>query len=104
MLIGFSSIALNHVDILGASDYWYHLEWQHQGNPHIHGMAWLKNAPNVEAIMNNPEMSQRDKLIRYVDSLVSTWNPAVLPDGSNLHSAPHPRTDPLIFAVCLTLK
>lgn len=54
--------------------------------------------------MNNPEMSQRDKLIRYVDSLVSTWNPAVLPDGSNLHSAPHPRTDPLIFAVCLTLK
>ena len=61
-------VQLFYVDILGASDYWYRFEWQHQGSPHVHGMAWLRNAPNVEAIMNDTEMSQREVLIRYVDS------------------------------------
>ena len=65
-------------------------------------MAWLRNAPNVEAIMNDADMSQKEVLIRYVDNLVSTWNPAVLPDGSNLHSAPHPRIDPHICSVPYT--
>ena len=65
-------------------------------------MAWLRNAPNVEAIMDGGEMSQKQELIKYVDSLVSTWNPAVLPDGSNLHSDPHPRTDPHICSVPCT--
>lgn len=87
-------IQLFYVDMLGAADYWYRFEWQHQGSPHIHGMVLLRNALNVEEIMDDTEMSQRELLIRYVDSLFSTWNPAVLPDGSNLHSAPQPRTDP----------
>lgn len=95
-------VQLFYVDIFGAFDYWYRFEWQHRGSPHIHGMAWLRNAPNVEAIMDDPEMSQREVLIRYVDSLVSTWNPAILPDGSNLHSAPHPRTDPHICSMPYT--
>ena len=95
-------VQLFYVDILGASDYWYRFEWQHRGSPHVHGMAWLRNAPNVEAIMNDADMSQKEVLIRYVDNLVSTWNPAVLPDGSNLHSASHPRTDPHICSVPYT--
>ena len=63
-------------------------------------MAWLRNAPNVEAIMNDADMSQKEVLIRYIDNLISTWNPAVLPDGSDLYSTPHPRTDSHIIMQC----
>ena len=34
--------------------------------------------------MNDADMSQKEVLIKYVDNLVSTWNPAVLPDGTNV--------------------
>jgi len=34
-----------NVDILGASDFWLCFEWQHRGSPHVHGLAWLHNAP-----------------------------------------------------------
>jgi len=90
-----------YVDILGASDYWFRFEWQHRGSPHIHGMAWLSGAPNAENIMALPDsaVGQREELIRYVDSLVSTWNPAVLPDGSNLQDIPCPRTDPQLCSI-----
>ena len=85
-----------YVDILGASDYWFRFEWQHRGSPHIHGMAWISGAPNVENIMALPDsdVEQKEELIRYVDSLISTSNPAVLPDGSNLQDLSHPRIDP----------
>ena len=26
-------------------DYFYRVEFQQRGSPHIHGMAWIKNAP-----------------------------------------------------------
>ena len=25
---------------------WYRIEWQKRGDPHVHGMAYLKNVPN----------------------------------------------------------
>ena len=34
-----------YVGILGATDYWLRFEWQHRGSPHVHGLAWLPNAP-----------------------------------------------------------
>ena len=52
--------------------------------------------------MDGEEMLQKEELIKYVDSLVSTWNPAVLPDGSDLDSVSHPRTDPHICSVPYT--
>ena len=58
-------------------------------------MAWLHNAPNVEEILASPNnASQKEELIRFIDSLVSTNNPAVLPDGSNLESVPLPLINP----------
>jgi len=42
--------------------------------------------------------SQKEDLIAFIDSLVSTTNPAVLPDGSNLDSAPLPRVNPHVCA------
>ena len=34
--------------------------------------------------MNDAHMSQKEVLIKYVDNLVSTWNLAVLLDGTNV--------------------
>jgi len=57
----------------------------------------MNNAPNVEQILGIPNnATQNEKLIRFIDSLVSTNNPAVLPDGSNLESAPLPKVNPHI--------
>ena len=69
------------------------------GKPHIHGMAWLHNAPNVEEILASPSnISQKEELIKFIDSLVSTSNLAVLPDGSNLESAPLPMINPHVYS------
>ena len=67
-----------YVDILGACDYWLRFEWQHRGSPHVHGLAWLPNTPDVEL------------------SIVSTVNPAIFSDGSDASSAPRPQTGPHI--------
>ena len=85
-----------YIEILGATDFWLRFEWQHRGSPHIHGLAWLANAPNVENVMAlpNDQISEREQLINYIDSLICTSNPAILPDGSNAQHAPPPRFDP----------
>ena len=38
----------------------------------------------------------KEALIQHVDKIVSTTNPAVLPDGSNLDDALSPKTNPHI--------
>ena len=88
-----------YVGVLGASDYWFCFEWQHRGSPHVHGLAWLPDAPDVKkALADSEETSAADKeaLIQYVDNIVSTTNPAVLPDGSNVDEASLPKTNPHI--------
>ena len=85
-----------YVGVLGATDYWVRFEWQHRGSPHVHGLAWLPNAPDVEKLLSPSNISDeaKEEIIRYADGLVSTCNPAVLPDGSNMDDAPAPKTDP----------
>ena len=76
-----------YVGILGATDYWMRFEWQHIGSPHVLGLAWLANAPNVEnLISSSPDLveSTKEKIIEYADKIMSTINAAVLPDGSNM--------------------
>lgn len=90
-------IEIFYVDILGTTDFWLRFEWQHRGSPHIHDLAWLRNAPNAEQILASPEdPSQKEQLLKFVDSIVCTCNPAVSPDGSNLDDAPLPRINPQI--------
>ena len=36
----------------------------------------------------------KEEITKYADGIVSTINPAVLPDGSNIDEAPAPKTDP----------
>ena len=85
-----------YVGVLGATDYWVRFEWQHRGSPHVHGLAWLPNAPDVEKLLSPSNISDeaKEEIIQYADSLVSTCNPAVLPNGSNMDDAPAPKTDP----------
>ena len=71
------------VGILGATDYWMRFEWQHRGSPHVHGLAWLSNAPNVEELLTSADKFDivKEQIITYADEIVSTINPAVLPNG-----------------------
>uniref|UniRef100_A0A1X7TZG1 Helitron helicase-like domain-containing protein n=1 Tax=Amphimedon queenslandica TaxID=400682 RepID=A0A1X7TZG1_AMPQE len=74
-------------------------EWQHRGSPHVHGLAWLPNAPNVEDLLSSqPDFveSIKEKIIEYADKIISTIKTAVLPDGSNVSDAPPAKVDPHI--------
>ena len=73
-------------------------EWQHRGSPHVHGLAWLSGAPDVEQIVASADGADtaKEELIRYVDKIVTTLNPAILPDGSNADDATPPKTNPHI--------
>ena len=88
-----------YIGVLGATDFWLRFEWQHRGSPHVHGLAWLPDAPNVEQVLASSATgtdAAKEALIQHVDRIVSTTNPAVLPDGSNLDDAPSPKTNPHI--------
>uniref|UniRef100_A0A1X7VMZ5 Uncharacterized protein n=1 Tax=Amphimedon queenslandica TaxID=400682 RepID=A0A1X7VMZ5_AMPQE len=88
-----------YIHTLKATDYWMRFEWQHRGSPHVHGLAWLPNAPNVEDLLSSsPDLveSTKQEIIEYADKIISTINPAVLPDGSNVSDAPPPKVDPHI--------
>lgn len=83
-----------YLGLLNATDYWLRFEWQHRGSPHIHGVAWLPNAPDVEHLLKNSENAEalKQDIIQYADRVVSSINPAVAPDGSDVESAPLPVT------------
>ena len=61
-------------------------------------MAWLPNAPDVEQLLKDTENAEalKQDIIQYADRVVSTINPAVAPDGSDMDSAPLPVTQPHI--------
>ena len=88
-----------YTDVLKATDYWYRFEWQHRGSPHVHVLAWLPDAPHVKELLSAGDyddvLSAHATITEYVDSLVSTINPAIAPDGSDLETAaPRPRANP----------
>ena len=84
------------VDVLKATDYWLRFEYQHGGSPHVHGIAWLQDAPDVQNVLVTDDPSMQEQLIRYIDNKVNTINPAVLHDGSNVSDAPPPKINPHI--------
>lgn len=84
------------ISILKAKDYWLRFEYQHRGSPQVHGVAWLSDAPDVQNVLAVEHQSSQEDLIRFIDRIVSTINPAVLCDGSNASDAPQPRINPHI--------
>ena len=85
-----------YVGILGATDYWLRFEWQNRGSPHVNGLAWLPNTPDVEQLGNGASETFKEEIIKHADLLVSTTNPAVFPDGSNIVDPPTPKVHPHI--------
>ena len=67
--------------------------------PHVHGLAWLQDAPDVEQLLSSDEnadvISAAEEITNYVDGLISTMNPAIATDRSNAEWAvPKPKTNP----------
>ena len=87
-----------YAGVLGAVDFWYRFEWQHRGSPHVHGVAWFKNAPDMQKLLSTKDdadfLDAVEEITTYADRLVSTMNPAIAPDGSDADNAPLPRTRP----------
>ena len=87
-----------YLGVLKATDYWMRFEWQHRGSPHVHGVAWLPNALDVEQLVKSADNieSVKEEIIQYANKVVTTINPAVAPDGSDVDYAPLPVTQPHI--------
>ena len=88
-----------YVGIMKATDYWFRFEWQHCGSLHVHRLAWLQDAPDVEQLLSSDEdvdvISVAEEITNYVDGLISTMNPAIATDRSNEEwAAPKPKTNP----------
>ena len=65
-----------YVGVRGATDYWMHFEWQHCGSPHIHGLVWFPDAPDVEQVLSSGDSSDaaKEELVQYVNRIVTTVN------------------------------
>lgn len=50
------------------SDFFWRVEFQKCGSPHVHGLLWIKDAPNVMELSSNDE--GRARLAGYIDSLL----------------------------------
>ena len=87
-----------YLGVLKATDYWMRFEWQHRGSLHVHSVAWLPNAPDVEQLLKSTDNieSVKEEIIRYANEVVTTINPAVAPDGSDVDDAPPSVTQPHI--------
>lgn len=68
------------------NDYWYRVEYQHRGSPHIHGLFWIENAPDVREFhsMSQPQLVEVKK---FYDNLVSAWNPDPKCEPAQKHPA-----------------
>ena len=72
----FEQFLTSYVDI---TDHWYRVEWQHGGSLHIHGLAWVNNAPDQSLC---PEID----LSQFWDKYVSSWNTASMVVVSFIYS------------------
>ena len=83
---------------MGAVDFWYRFEWQHRGSPHVHGIAWFADAPDVQHLLAAEDYSDLiggvENITSYADNIVSIINPAISMDGNNAENALMPQTKP----------
>ena len=68
------------------------------GSPHVHGIAWYKNAPDVQKDQSTQDDAKSldavDEITTYADSLVSIINLTIALDGRDSDNAPLLRTKP----------
>ena len=54
-------------------DHWHRIEFQHRGSPHMHGVFWLKNSPNVNVEAIEREMLQEIRI--FFDTIITAYFP-----------------------------
>ena len=58
-------------------------------------MVWLPSVPDVQLFTDPPAAEEnRQQAIAFIDSVISSTKPALLPDGSCLSEVPRAQTDP----------
>ena len=58
-------------------NWWYQFEWQHRGSVHVHGISKKKNAPVIDQKIMQENVNETRKVIKYIDSIVTTINPGI---------------------------
>ena len=76
-----------YIGVLGPTDYWLRFEWQHRGSPHIHGLAWLPNTPDVEQLRDGDSETLKGDIISHADQLVSTSGNVLIPIADRIITA-----------------
>ena len=68
-------------------DYFYRVEFQQRGSPHIHSLFWVKNAPNYKVDSN-------ERIVNFVDNYVTCQNDisSEVIDLVNLQTHRHAKT------------
>ena len=55
-------------------DYWWRIEFQHRGSPHVHGLFWFENAPSI-LNLTSQDTERLNQIKIYFDEILSTWHP-----------------------------
>ncbi|KAK3932375.1 ATP-dependent DNA helicase [Frankliniella fusca] len=59
-------------DYFDVVDFWYRTEFQSRGSSHVHGVAWLKNAPDIRNLNSEQD---KEEALNYFSKLISCQNP-----------------------------
>ncbi|KAK3917404.1 ATP-dependent DNA helicase RRM3 [Frankliniella fusca] len=65
-------------------DFWFRIEYQHRGSPHVHGVLWLSDAPDVLKL-NSMSSEELEEIVKYYDNLICTIHPDVNCPPAVLH-------------------
>ena len=69
--------------VFKVKDMWYRFEWQNRGIPHIHGVLWLSDEPNVDVYAITDEQIEQ---IRFCfDNICSAMNPSLCSEAVTPH-------------------
>ena len=74
-----------HSPIGKITDYFYRVEFQQRGSPHIHILIWIENAPTYKQDSN-------EDIVNYIDKYVSCANVTELKDLIDLQMHKHAKT------------
>ena len=65
---------MNNIAPLGKiKDWFYRVEYQQRGSPHIHMLIWLENAPAFG-------VDQDDEVTKFIDNIITCHKPNDEPD------------------------
>ena len=70
------------------ADYFYRVEFQQRGSPHIHGLSWVKEAPQYE-------ISSDGEIVKFVHKYITCYKPdssSEMEDLVNLQLHRHAKT------------